>query len=77
MPNVKRYRYKIREYGSGWYPDEISDDLNSYSADGWEVQQALMYSTRMEVSRQTDSMPGLNDGDGVSLDPVMRFILRK
>ena len=77
MPSAKRYRYKIREYCSGWLPDSISEDLNSYAAKDWEVQQALMVPTNMEVSRLTDPMPGLNDGDRISLEPMMRFILRK
>ena len=69
--------WKIKDYGSGWSADEISNDMNKLAQDRWEVHQMMWTTNDFRVSRYPDPLPGLNDGDHVYVSAMMRVVFKK
>ena len=74
---MTKYKWKLKDYGSGWNASEISDDLNKLSSEEREMYQALSISESYEISRFPCTVPGLNDGDSVAIRSTLRVMLRR
>ena len=74
---AKNNTYEVRDYRAYHPASDISDDLNEHARMGWEVYQIISLPQHYEVSRLPDKMPGLNDGDSVSIRTTMRVVYRK
>lgn len=74
---MTRSKWKLKDYGSGWSANEISDDLNKLSSEGWEMYKTLSIPESYEISRFPDKVPGLNDGDSVGMKFTLRVMLRR
>ena len=74
---MKKEKVRIKDYGPAWMPENISVDLNVLCRDGWSILSAFPITKDLEVARYPDPLPGLNDGDSVSVKTDMRVILTK
>ena len=74
---MRKNQICVKDYGSGWEPNEISADLNSLCKDGWALFDAFPMTSDMEVARYPNALPGLNDGDSIIVRTDMRVILTK
>ena len=74
---MAKYIWLVKDYGSGWDANDITNDINKLATDGWEVHSILPISARYEVSKYSANLPGLNDGDQVSMNSTMRAVFRK
>jgi len=74
---AKNSIYKVLDFGDGWAADSIADEMSKVASDGWTVIKIMSSPTRYEVSRLPDDVPGLNDGDSVSVASSMRVVFSK
>lgn len=74
---AKNKTYEVKDYGSGWAAKEITSDMNDWARLGYEVQNTLLIDFRNEVSRYSDPLPGLNDGDSISSLGTLRVVYVK
>lgn len=72
---MKVKEYVMKEYGAGWTAEQISDELTELAKKGLVVERFEVTPCRLEVSREPGPVPGLNDGDSVSIDHTIRFLL--
>jgi hypothetical protein len=74
---MAKYIWLVKDYGSGWDANEITNSINKLAADGWGVHSILPISALYEVSKYSANVPGLNDGDQVSMNSTMRAVFKK
>jgi len=74
---AKHKTYEVKDYDSGWAAKEITSDMNELARQGDEVQHTLLTGFHNEVSRYSDPLPGLNDGDSISSLGTMRIVYVK
>mgnify|MGYP005662369277 FL=1 len=74
---AKNIIYKVLDFGDGWAADSIAAEMSKVASDGWTVIKIMFIPTRYEVSRRLDEVPGLNDGDSVSVASSMRVVFSK
>jgi hypothetical protein len=74
---AKNSIYKVLDFGDGWAADSIADEMSKVASDGWAVIRIMSIPVCYEISRLPDPMPGLNDGDRVSVASSMRVVFSK
>jgi hypothetical protein len=74
---MKAKQYVLREFGSGWTAEQISTELSKLATKGMLVEHFEVTPCRLEVSREVDPLPGLNDGDTVAIDHTIRVLLAR
>ena len=74
---AKNSIYKVLDFGDGWAADSIADEMSKVASDGWAVIKIMSIPVCYEISRFSDPMPGLNDGDSVSVSSSMRVVFSR